>query len=191
MPKFLKYMFNFLVVIMALFLISGIWVLIFPFLIYFLCNGLLRIPLMLVELTVLRPYLVGEHIKKTFFKINIYAWFSVMPLWLMTLIFQELCATSIKGQMPIFWVHCIGIIMAVLIGFCEVYIQTDFIKKRNLATNLSEVVKRLRYIVIPFWILFYIVISMLLPLVLDKLYFSNEVNVGSINEVNAEYITFK
>jgi len=71
MPKFLKFMFGLLIIIMTLFLLSGIWVFVFPFLIYFLCNGLLRIPTYAVELMVLRSYLIGEHIKKVFFKIHI------------------------------------------------------------------------------------------------------------------------
>jgi hypothetical protein len=105
-----------------------------------------------------------------------YAWFSVMPLFYLAVIFQSLLATSIEGQMPIFWVHCIGIVMTILIAFCEVYLQIDFIKKQNLATNISEVKKRLYCIVIPFWIVFYMTVAMLLPWIVDTFFVSNEVD---------------
>src|SRR5258708_7911403 len=113
MPKFLKYMFNFFAFITGLFVI---FIVIIPdFLIRFLCNGLLRIPAMLAEYIFLRPYLVGKHIKKEIFKINMYALFSLTPLTFLVLFLQALFATSIEGQMPIFWVHCVGIVMTLLI----------------------------------------------------------------------------
>lgn len=58
-----------------------------------------------------------------------------------------------------------SITIAALIGLCEVYIKADFIKKRNLTTNLREVVKRLLCIAAPFWILSYFMTMLLVGIV--------------------------
>ncbi len=177
MPKFLKFVFDFLAIIMGLLIVSGVAI-IFPlFSIPLLCNVLLRIPTILVEFIVLRRYLIGEQIKKALFQMNAYAILSLMPLWFSAFIFQELFGASIGRQM---WIQvCFAIIISILIGLCEVYIQVDFIKKRNLATNLPEVKKRLRCIVVPFWILFFItfvLIAMLLPWVINTFFMSTNVD---------------
>lgn len=161
MPKLLRFIFDLLGFIMGVAIVRG--VIYTPILlVIFLCNGLLRVPTMLVELIVLRPYLVGERIKKALFQIDMYATLVLMPLFFSIFIVQGLLA---RIQIHPGLLLGITILMLVLIGLCEVYIKADFIKRRNLTTSIHKVVTRLYCIAVPFWMLSYIVTMLLLGMI--------------------------
>ena len=161
MPKFFKFIFDLLGFIMA---VSIVWGILYTplLLMIFLCNGLLRIPAMLVEFILLRPYLVGKEIKKSLFQMNMYVTLVLMPLFFLIFVVSGLLA---QKQIHPGLLLGISITIAVLIGLCEVYIKIDFIKKRNLTTNLRQVVKRLLCIAVPFWILTYFMTMLLVGVV--------------------------
>ncbi len=161
MPKLLKFMFDLLGFIMA---VSIVWGILYTpiLLMIFLCNGLLRIPTMLAEFIFLRPYLAGKEIKKSLFQVNMYTTLVLMPLFFSIFVVAGLLA---QKQIHPSLLLGMSITIAVLIGLCEVYIKADFIKKRNLTTNLRQIVKRLLCIAVPFWILSYFMTMLLVGIV--------------------------
>jgi len=109
---------------------------------------LIRVFILITEYFLLRSYLISSTNKlKKLLYVNVETFVTLSVLFFFMLPLLKI--TWLPGYLT----QVIVLVLAGLVGLCEVYIKLDFIKKRHLTRNFSKVTKILMCIIIPAYIL--------------------------------------
>lgn len=176
MPKWLKFMFNFFVVITIFFFVllwftfGPLYILILPLSFFFkdiestrymwlfllfIILALHRVLITATDLILVKPHLHGENVDEKIFKINAYVacslYFSSIFLTLFFLAFLNRLVGL--ANFPHFIIWGLVTLIAGLIAVAEVYIKTDYFKEKHLTNNQKKVAQLLSVIIIPMYVL--------------------------------------
>lgn len=182
MPKWLKFIFNFFVVIGVIVTLLYLGPLLYIFFILMkrwlegiavqklgtalillslplFVVALNRVPIILGEFLFVRPYLGGQHVMKEYFKINIYTFgFFIGSFYSTLYVLRKLYAIfQINySYTPAIWSYlfwALLLLVMILVGVAEVYIKTHYFKEYQLTTNPKKISYMLSAIIIPVYIL--------------------------------------
>lgn len=190
MPKFLKFILNIFAVITALGYLFILLTTSFDLIMGVHARGIVlwliatiliaahRVPIMLGEFLLVRPYLNGNNVIKELFKINIYVIFSLFLSSILCTLYglRRLHAilqvnhwtSSAQWQWQYITLGIIVLIMG-LVAVAEVYIKADYFTEKHLTTNPKKLITTLSAIIVPVYILwvvglaFYVMFWILLP----------------------------